>query len=93
MLTDIPQAQTYSLFPLINNKRKVKIVPVGGLLMMNYTASLLNDDDIEGVTGIADRVCILFVKKTTSQCDTIVKKATEMFDAGALALINSEEIT
>ncbi len=77
MITNIPNANFYSLSPMESPSTPVA---VGGKGMMNEVGRLLTDEDIVLETGIANDECMLMVNLTFLEITTLVDKARAEYD-------------
>lgn len=69
MITEIPNANFYSLSPISSPSTPVA---VGGLAMMNAVGKYLTNNDIVLITGISDEECMIMVKQTFEEIASMV---------------------
>jgi hypothetical protein len=77
MITEIPNANFYSLSPISSPSTPIA---VGGKAMMDEVGRLLNDKDIVLETGISNDECMLMVNLTFTEITTLVDKARVALD-------------
>lgn len=80
MITDIPNANFYSLSPIESPSTPVA---VGGKGVMNEVGKLLTNDDIVLETGISGDECMLMLNLPMLEIIDIVDKAKKAFDENA----------
>jgi len=77
MLTNIPIANFYQLSSF---EAPAAPIAVGGLMMMNEVATMLEDEDVFAEMGYTNDECLLLINRPFDELTGIVDKAKENVD-------------